>query len=310
LTVADNFALSLDGNSAYVMIPSSDALQNPNALTVEAWIYPTPNPNNQFASFINKGDGASGNSARTYDARWLNDGTINFSLFFQSITGEPDYALLSTFMPSNQWSHLAATFDSASGQFQLFVNGALAAQVSSLNGSSLVGRTIRQTTLPLVLGWTPPYANVYATGFMDEIRVWSRALSAQEIQLKFSCRLSGSESGLEGYWNFDSGTANDLTGHNANGSLSGNASFVPIEGNDDVHAGCGRPVFTSVSVAADHLLHLTLQSLSYVDFQIESSTNLVNWTPLITLSNSTGTVQFTDPATPTFMQRFYRAVIP
>ena len=42
-------------------------------------------------------------------------------------------------------------------------------------------------------------------------------------------------------------------------------------------------------------------------YSIEASTNLVNWTPLVTLTNSNGSVNLVDPAAARFNQRFYRA---
>jgi hypothetical protein len=49
----------------------------------------------------------------------------------------------------------------------------------------------------------------------------------------------------------------------------------------------------------------TIQSLSASAVEVQSSTDLVNWTTLVTLTNVTGTLPFTDPAT-NLQQRFYR----
>jgi hypothetical protein len=43
--------------------------------------------------------------------------------------------------------------------------------------------------------------------------------------------------------------------------------------------------------------------------RVESSTNLASWSTISTLTNSTGTLQFTDPAASN-VQRYYRAVSP
>jgi len=50
----------------------------------------------------------------------------------------------------------------------------------------------------------------------------------------------------------------------------------------------------------------TLQGQVGGRFEIQASTNLVNWTNLATLTNVTGTIPFLDPAT-NFNRRFYRA---
>jgi hypothetical protein len=66
-------------------------------------------------------------------------------------------------------------------------------------------------------------------GQLDEVRLWNRALSQQEIQNNINCQLTGSESGLVAYYRFNQGTINadnagvttltDLSGHNHNGRL-------------------------------------------------------------------------------------------
>jgi hypothetical protein len=45
-------------------------------------------------------------------------------------------------------------------------------------------------------------------------------------------------------------------------------------------------------------------------YLIQSSTNLVNWTPTALLLNTNGSVQFTDSAVTNSRARFYRATMP
>jgi hypothetical protein len=51
----------------------------------------------------------------------------------------------------------------------------------------------------------------------------------------------------------------------------------------------------------------TLQGQVGSRLEIQATTNLVNWTSLVTLTNVTGTISFLDPAT-NFSRRFYRAL--
>ncbi len=44
--------------------------------------------------------------------------------------------------------------------------------------------------------------------------------------------------------------------------------------------------------------------------RIDSSTNLVDWVPIGSVLNNQDTIQFADPDTLRFSQRFYRAVLP
>ena len=62
----------------------------------------------------------------------------------------------------------------------------------------------------------------------DEIRIWNLARSATEIQQAMDGSLSGSEKGLVGYWNFDDGTADDLSANGHDGDLKEGAKLLPL----------------------------------------------------------------------------------
>ena len=74
-------------------------------------------------------------------------------------------------------------------------------------------------------------------GLIDEVRVWNRALTEEEIQANMSRTLTGDQEGLVGYWTFDeldeSGRVPDLSGNGNHGTLMGDSqlveSDVPIE---------------------------------------------------------------------------------
>jgi hypothetical protein len=220
-------------------VPSTADLET-DEITIEAWIYPTQVPNDQFGSFINKSDGLSATSQRTYEWRWLPGNTLTLSFFLVHVDGLSDAAGLAVSVMSNQWTHVAAAFSASAGSLQIYTNGVLAAWDNGSNAAPIHGRSLRQTAMPLVFGATPSFANDYASGFMDEVRIWNVARSAQAIYANMFCRLTGTEANLAGCWNFDDGTANDLTGHGHNGTFEGTAQVVPIVGNDAVHAGvCG-----------------------------------------------------------------------
>ena len=64
----------------------------------------------------------------------------------------------------------------------------------------------------------------YFNGNIDEFSIWSDALTQAEIQAYTSTSLSGSETGLVGYWNFNAGsgtTLTDQTSNSNNGTING-----------------------------------------------------------------------------------------
>jgi uncharacterized repeat protein (TIGR02543 family) len=69
-----------------------------------------------------------------------------------------------------------------------------------------------------------------------------------------------------------------------------------------------RPSLTAASTSwsADGF-RFTLSSDPGLSYSIETSTNLINWVPLIVITNSTGSLNWVDPAASQFGHRFYRA---
>jgi len=212
-----NRVLSLDGAGDAVSIPSSPAIQNPTEITVEAWLYPIK-PNGFESRFINRGDGQSGNSARTYELHWAPGPlAVEFILFLETGT----YGLIDAPSSESNWVHVAATYTSASGLLQLYINGVLAASTTTD-----AGLNIRQTSFPLVFGYTPPFNETYAKGYMDDVRIWNKARSCAEIQSDLHRKLTGAEANLVGYWTFDDGTANDRTANGLNATFLGDATTI------------------------------------------------------------------------------------
>jgi hypothetical protein len=292
-------------------VPSSSGIQNAQEITLEAWIFPQAQNN---AWFLGKSDGLNLSSQRSYEFVWHEDGGntglaggkgVEVNLFLGSQT----WALLGAPLAESNWVHVAATYQSASGQFCLYTNGVLASATNN-DASGLValaGQTLRQTTLPLVFGGEQ---GTFASGFMDEVRIWSRALSSDEVASDFSCPLVGASS-LAAYWNFDDGTADDLTGNGNNGALSGDAEIEPISGPDVIHAGCAPAATLGVSLAAG-LPFLSVSGKVGTAYRIQYANQLAeaNWATLVSITLPTSLFIFSDSSLGTNATRFYRAVTP
>jgi hypothetical protein len=116
-----------------------------------------------------------------------------------------------TLPAANQWHHVAYTFDTTT--HVLYVDGAIV-DTETVPGDD---RTPTSAWLGTLDGTNELYK-----GQMDEVRIWSVARSAAEIQLDMRHRPPGSEPGLVAYWTFDdvasggraldtSGLGNDVT---------------------------------------------------------------------------------------------------
>jgi len=305
LTVVSNPAgtanqiLSLNGVSSYATVPdSADLRLTAGGFSITAWVF-LNNYGSGNSTVLAKRELGSRNGWMLYVGGSTGGAEARKAAFI--VSGGADARVTGTVdISTNQWQHLAVVFSTNSGVASLYIDGLLNASSSLLPPLT--------TTSDVVLGRDSITSQYLWNGQMDEVCIWNRALTDNEVFSKMSCKRSGSESGLLAYWNFDDGTVADLTGRGHNGTLFGGAAAVPLSGEDVVHAGCGRPRFIEMFLTADHLPFLTLMGETGVVYRIDVSSNLTDWIPWVTLPNQYGTIQVIDPDAPGHPRRFYRAL--
>jgi uncharacterized repeat protein (TIGR02543 family) len=106
--------------------------------------------------------------------------------------------------------------------------------------------------------------------------------------------------------------AQAFTGWSGDASGTNASLVVTMDTNKVITANFTRrpwlTVGTSLEGLSDQGFRLTLTGEFGAAYRIDGSTDLVQWTPLGTITNTYGTVQFTDPAATNTPHRFYRAV--
>jgi hypothetical protein len=151
-----------------VRIPDSPSLDLTTGMTLEAWVNPTANGTTWRDVVVKEQPPAN----LTY-AMYANTDTKNPSGHVYTAAGEQILkAGTSTTVPLNVWTHLAVTYDGSS--LKLYANGTLVA-------SKAVTGTIVTTTGALTIGGNSIWGEWFQ-GKIDDVRVYSRALSASEIQ--------------------------------------------------------------------------------------------------------------------------------
>jgi hypothetical protein len=167
-------ALSFDGGSNVVNVNDSSSLWLSNGMTLEAWVYPV-NALAGWKSILRK----EGDAFFLYASS--DQGNVPaVGGKFGSVAGY-QIAFGTSPLPSNTWTHLAATYDGS--VLRLFVNGS---QVSSLT----VGGPIRNDALPLRIG-NSTYPGECLPGTIDEVRIYGRALTQSEIQNDMNTSIGG-----------------------------------------------------------------------------------------------------------------------
>jgi hypothetical protein len=171
-------AFSLDGITGCVFVPASPSLDvGPSGgFTIEGWVSSPTITAQQiivewhdtgnlygFGVHMQTGTGSAGGASP--GALYAN--VVDTGGNYHFIWSNPNVLV------ANQFQHVALTYDEASGMGTLYVNGALVAQ-------SNLGVFTPRTTGDFYLGERPGWSLNY-TGLLDEISLYNRALSADEI---------------------------------------------------------------------------------------------------------------------------------
>ena len=210
-----NFALQFSGDQT-VNIPDSESLDSLGAAaTWEFWLKP------EFG--ISSSDSIVSKSFYNIDGAWTVEayeynGKGQKIYLYSSETGYSDLDVKVDY-PTNQWIHVAWVYDGGeeTERLKLYLNGNL---VQTGYAPIIALRTNNQ---PLIIGDFPGL-NRYLHGALDELRIWNVARTQEELQANMAVDLTGNESGLVGYWKFNTGSGNtiyDSTPNRNNGTLSG-----------------------------------------------------------------------------------------
>jgi hypothetical protein len=160
-------AAAFDGRGADISCGGGDSLKLTDALTVAALVRPA----SANGPIVSKDDWKDGNHARGFVLR-VQNGAANFAVG----DGEPDgwhQASGRAPLQVGRWYHLAGTFDGR--LLRVYVDG------KEVATDAFEGK-IADSPFPLVIGrGTYDRARIF-TGEIDEVTVFNRALSAQELR--------------------------------------------------------------------------------------------------------------------------------
>jgi hypothetical protein len=161
-------ALSFNGVDAWVTVADAADLHLASGMTLEAWV--RPSEVSGFETVILKERGSSGLSYALY-ANDSDRGNAPAGYLRTGVGGDRGVPGDAT-LPVDAWSHLATTYDGSA--FRMYVNGTL---VGTLSASG----EILTTDDVLRIGGNGVWDGEFFTGLIDEVRVYNRALTAEEI---------------------------------------------------------------------------------------------------------------------------------
>ncbi len=158
-------ALSFDGIDDWVTVADAAALDLTTGMTLEAWVNPTALSG--WRSVLIK---EAALPAGLVYSIYANDNVPRPAATIY-VAGDRSAAGTQP-IPTGAWTHLASTYDGT--RLRLYVNGV---EVSSL----AVNGSMANSPSPLRIGGNAIWGEHFA-GLIDELRVYSRALSRSEIQ--------------------------------------------------------------------------------------------------------------------------------
>ncbi len=159
----ENSALKFDGIDDWVEVYDSASLCPPDEITIEAWIK-TP-------------AAAGGPILCKYTGYLLETekGRIRFVL--DMMEESPSILMGKTELPSATWVHIAATFDGS--RLKIYLNG-------EVDGSLERAGPICISSANLKIGYKDyPSQRDYFQGVIDEVRIYSRALTQDEVKTHY-----------------------------------------------------------------------------------------------------------------------------
>ena len=158
-------ALSFDGVNDYVEVPHFDEFPRED-VTVEFWLY--QRAYGDAASYINKR--TNGNDGLMFFM------FIDHKLFFDWGNGNSNHRWDCGYIPPlKEWVHITITRD-VNGRY-LYVNGNLFSFTTNPGGPIPEANTSKIMLMRDSMG-----SQHYVNGLIDEVRIYNRALSAEEVR--------------------------------------------------------------------------------------------------------------------------------
>jgi predicted ribosomally synthesized peptide with SipW-like signal peptide len=162
-------AVSFDGTEGYVNVPDASGLDGFSSLTVTAW-------------FRLDGVGGPANTLVRKNGAYLlqrtSDDYVSFAVWDGGLA---DWKAVRTrvFDASDYgtWHHVAGVFDPDGPTYTLYLDG------TAVDSAATTATTVAESSAPLTIGGLEDQFSV--DGALDDVRIYSRALPAEEIQSLF-----------------------------------------------------------------------------------------------------------------------------
>jgi hypothetical protein len=328
-------AFSFDGVSSYIDVPSSPSLLPTNQFTIELWLFQKSANTVQGYRLIDKETAGTGDGL-TFDTH---DGSTGRRL--RLVLSTSSFFNANTVYNLNMWHHAAVTY--AGGTIQFFLDGVSDGSYSNVPPPL-------ENNLDLFIG--APHAGCggtcglveYFHGYMDEVSLYNRALSSNEITAIYSagsagkCKLSftSQPQSQVGYWGqgvtfnasvasvspfgyqwffgtnqIPNATNSALVLTNLQFTNAGSYSVVVTNDSGSITSNPANLTVDTADVAIALYPGLKIDGVVGLTYGIQYSTNLTNtngWIGVTNLTFTQPTEIWYDAVPATLAERFYRVL--
>jgi PKD repeat protein len=195
-----------------LIVPSTPSLNFGQSMTVEAWVKIDPSTEGKI-NILGKINGYDGddiypffNEVSGYSMGFQKSGS-KFAFHTRLVTDKGKFINSGNYdLDDNLWHHVAITYDASGGtnNFRTYFDGLLVKE-QTVTGEILHGDGL------LMIGSRLNY-NTNSKYEVDDIRLWDRALTQEELLNNQVNKLNGTEEGLKLYLNFND-TFRDISGN-------------------------------------------------------------------------------------------------
>lgn len=167
-------ALVFDSVDDQVVVPTSENLDIEDEITMMAWALADENLTADWRTVVGKSPtSVLGQNSFAYDIRTDQTGTLRFSLNIEGVWTH----VMGPILGIDTWYHIAGTYDGST--MILYLDG-------EAIGNTATSGSINVVADPVCVGNIVDAAgggfNEYWSGAIDEVRIWNRALSEEEVK--------------------------------------------------------------------------------------------------------------------------------
>lgn len=222
-----NYAIQFDGYDSQMTIKNSESLNPIEAISISMWVRleaPIDCEINDFElrELLSKSWSDEMNSG--YKIKINHDGALHWEVGTQG--GVMIYGT-GTGLPLDEWTYLTFVYSKVEKAAFIYINGGQ--DISGGYAPGAYGGSINNNSSDLKL-YSPQAENCGSSkgnfrGSIDELSIWSIALTTDQILSNMYDGIDRNESGLISFWPFDDFTSIDKAGAN-DGTLKGGISWL------------------------------------------------------------------------------------